>query len=152
MKLDKIDEVCSVKDIEFLLSYSDWYIWEKVSPKDMERIAKLLMEYIKGGEDKDFLYITEGGAVKDSLSNFLNKNELNLRCIAMGDCIKRGVRFAASLIYFRYCYDHSDYMELTQLELMLLRTEEKDSEAFLKTIINIMLDLEREYNKRQGYV
>ncbi|MGN0868289.1 MAG: hypothetical protein ACI4O9_02025 [Akkermansia sp.] len=153
MKLDIIDKACSVKDIEFLLSNSDWYIWEKVSSKDIERIAKLLMEYIKGGEDNDFSYITEDGAFKEnSLSNYLSENELNIRCIAMSDCTKIGARFAASLMYFRYCYDHSTYMELTQLERVLLRTDEKDSDAFLKAIINIMMDLEREYNKRQGYV
>lgn len=148
-----MDEVCSFKDIEFLLFRSDWFIWRKASPQDVETIAKLLMEYIKGGEDKDFSYITEDGAFKeDSISNFLSENELELRCIAMGDCMMRGVRFAAALMYFRYCYDHNAYMEFTQLELVLLRTDEKDSDAYLMMIINIMAALEREYNKELGYV
>jgi len=148
-----LDEVCSFKDIELLLLRSDWFIWQKASPQDVETIAKLLMEYIKGGEDKDFSYVTEDSLFKeDSISNFLSKNELELRCIAMGDCMMRGARFAASLMYFRYCYDHNAYMEFTQLELVLLRTEENDSDSYLKTIINIMTALEREYNKELGYV
>ena len=145
MNLAMVDEVCTYKDIEFLLLKSAWFLFEKASPKDVEIIAKLLMEYIKGGEDANFSYMTRYGfPTEDYPSNFINYNELNLRCTAMGERMLRGARFAGALIYFRYCYDHQKYMELTQLELVLLRPEEKDSDAYFKAI-NVMRELEREY-------
>ena len=145
MNLGIVDEVCTYKDIECLLFESDWFLFEKASPKDVEKIAKLLMEYIKGGEDKNFSYMSEYGYLKeDHLSNFINYNELNLRCTAMDERMMPGARFAGALIYFRYCYDHQEYMELPQLELVLMRPEEKDSDAYFKAI-NVMRELEREY-------
>ena len=145
MNLAIVDEVCTYKDIVCLLLRSAWFLFEKASPKDVEKIAKLLMVYIKGGEDENFSYMTRYGfPTVDYPSNFINCNELNLRRTAMGEHMMRGARFAAALIYFRYCYDHQKYIELTQLELILMRPEEKDSDAYFKAII-VMRELEREY-------
>lgn len=157
MKLDILKNKYSVKDIEILLLRSDWYRWEKACPIDVEpgeikKIAELIFGYINGSDDCVFCYTNgEGFLVEDSISNYLSTNELNIRCIAMGERMGAGPRFAASLMYFRYCYDHTEYMELTQLKHVLLRDGEHDSDAYIHDVINIMINLEQEYDTKDGY-
>ena len=141
------------KNIARLLFCSDWYLWGKISPPDVELIAQFLADYVTGEEDREFSYMAEDGENQDSVSNFISYYELNIRCIAMQSCMGKGEKLAAALIYFRYCYDHNEFMELTQLELVLsLTEEERDSGAFLKELVNTLLALEQKYNKELGII
>ena len=132
------------RNIEHLLRRSDWYLWNKVAPADLERISGLLAAYVLGdADDCEFSYMSDDGVFQDSLSNLIDKVGLEIRCAAMSQRVSQGQKVAAALLFFRKCYDSSDFMELTYLEQL---KGEYAAADFLGAMIPLMLVLEKKYN------
>lgn len=130
-----------------LLKRTDWYLWESVSPQDAEAVAEHLAEYVLGGEDDEFCYTGDGREQRDSPSHFLSCHELDIRCPAMSYPMPPDLRKAAALLYFRYCFDHNEFMELSQqLRLATLPEQsEQERNALLLEWLTAMYTLEQVY-------
>jgi hypothetical protein len=104
-----------------------------------------MAEYAMGADDREFSYAAEGRANSDSLSDLLSRMEQELRCDAMRTDAPVSAKVAAALLYFRYCYDHNEFMELSSIA-QLAPTVPGDDYAptqFLRWLCPIFISLEQ---------
>lgn len=139
----------AMKDgVAWLLFRSDWYLLHAIPKQDVILTAEFVTEYALGADDREFSYAAEGGANSDSLSDFLCRMELELRCMAMCPQAPENAKIAAALLYFRYCYDHNEFMELRSLAQLApsLPGEDSAPTTFLQRLCPILIGLEQRYN------
>lgn len=75
----------------------------------------------------------------------LSRMEQELRCDAMRTDAPVSAKVAAALLYFRYCYDHNEFMELSSIA-QLAPTVPGDDDAptqFLRWLCPIFISLEQ---------
>ena len=140
-----IDAQSLTEGIAWLLLRSDWYMMYAVPQQDVSATAGLVAEYVLGADDCEFSYAAEGRSNQDSLSNFISEQELELRCRAAQPDAPEIAKFAAALLYFRFCYDHNEFMELSSIA-QLAPTVPGDDYAptqFLRWLCPIFISLEQ---------
>lgn len=144
-----IDAQSLTAGIAWLLLRSDWYMLYAIPHQDVSATAALVAEYVLGADDCEFSYAAEGCSNQDSLSNFISEHELDLRCRAALPDAPEHAKFAAALVYFRYCYDHNEFMELRYLaELASSGADDTTaSTTFIQQLCPTFIYLEQCYNE-----
>lgn len=144
-----IDAQNLAEGIAWLLSCSDWHLWYAVPKQEIIAIAGLVAEYVLGAEDRDIFYTAEGCSNQNSLSNFISEQELELRCRAAQPDAPELAKFAAALIYFRYCYDHNEFWELRHLAELAPpgANDITASVTFMQQLCPTLFALEQRYNE-----
>ena len=143
-----VDEQRLTEGIAWLLMRSDWHGWYAIPEQEISVIAGLVAEYVQGADDRDICYTAEGCANQDRLSNFLSEQELDLRCTAGRPEAPEHAKYAAALMYFRYCYDNNEFMELRYLaELAPSLADDATAPAkFIQQLCPVFITLEQRYN------
>lgn len=145
--LSMIDEHELAESIAWLLFRSDWYKMYAIPEQDVITTAARVAGYALGADDGEFSYAAEGRANRDYLSDFLSREELELRCMAMCPSASLKEKIAAAILYFRYCYDHNEFVELRSLAQLAPSAEDESVELFLQQLCPIFLALEKRYQE-----
>lgn len=135
------------ESIAWLLFRSDWYKMYAIPEQDVITTAARVAVYALGADDGEFSYAAEGRANQDYLSDFLSREELELRCMAMCSSASLKEKIAAAILYFRYCYDHNEFVELRSLAQLAPSAEDEAPELFLQQLCPIFLALEKRYQE-----
>lgn len=135
--------------IAWLLLRSDWCMLYAIPQQEVSATAALVAEYVLGADDCEFSYAAEGYSNQDSLSNLISEHELDLRCRAALPDAPEHAKFAAALVYFRYCYDHNEFMELRYLAELAPVGADDDAAptAFIQQLCPTFIYLEQCYNE-----
>lgn len=146
---DLMDVQTMSDGVAWLLFRSDWYLLYAIPKQDVISTAELVAEYALGADDREFSYAAEGCSNSDSLSDFLCRMELELRCLAMLPHAPQNAKIAAALMYFRYCYDHNEFMELRSLAQLAPSSPGTNSAPtqFLQLLCPILIALEQRYDE-----
>lgn len=146
---DLMDVQTMSDGVAWLLFRSDWYLLYAIPKQDVISTAELVAEYALGADDREFSYAAEGCSNSDTLSDFLCRMELKLRCLAMLPHAPQNAKIAAALLYFRYCYDHNEFMELRSLAQLAPSSPGANSAPtqFLQFLCPILIALEQRYDE-----
>ena len=143
-----IDAPYLAEGIAWLLSGSDWHLWYAIPEQEITTVADLVAEYILGADDRDISYSAEGSSNQNTLSNFISEHELDLRSSAARPDAPEHAKLAAALLYFRYCYDNNEFMELRYLAELASPAADASTAPvdFIQQLCPVFISLEQRYN------